>query len=234
MQIAGWNPSPSARPNARILDSDFPGANNGANDNGRDLTRIWRGSSRSWERISCEIQVVATGRLPERRKPAARRRGGDDKREGTGRENVSTSATSLARWKLLIPSKVLNHISHGEARASEERFEDDGEGEEGEKGERNVAVAGSEGDLDLGSWKPFFLRGRRARADPAGDIYGSGNHSSASPPERGAGMPSLNAASALSGNFDFANNVRFSAPAGSSLWFRVMNLGEPQENSRDE
>lgn len=76
----------------------------------------------------------------------------------TGRENVSTSATSLARWKLLIPSKVLNHISHGEARASEERFQAGGEDEEGEgNADDGDGGAGSEGDLDLGSWKPFLL-----------------------------------------------------------------------------
>lgn len=76
----------------------------------------------------------------------------------TGRENVSTSATSFARWKLLIPSKVLNHISHGEARASEERFQACGEDEEGEgNADDGDGGAGSEGDLDLGSWKPFLL-----------------------------------------------------------------------------
>lgn len=50
------------------------------------------------------------------------------------------------------------------------------------------------------------------------------------PLERGAGMPSLNAASALSGNFDFANNVRFSAPAGSRLW---CPCNEPWRTSRE-
>lgn len=88
------------------------------------------------------------------RRVKAKKAGGATRRRRragrTGRENVSTSATSLARWKLLIPSKVLNHISHGEARASEERFEDDGEGNEGERNAGDGG-AGSEGDLDLGS-----------------------------------------------------------------------------------
>lgn len=74
----------------------------------------------------------------------SRRRGDEEAttRAGrTGRENVSTSATSLARWKLLIPSKVLNHISRGEARASEERFEDVGESEGGEGATTTTTMA---------------------------------------------------------------------------------------------
>lgn len=101
---------------------------------------------------------------PEREKATKNERGDDG-----ARKCLDICYLSLACWKLLIPSKVLNHISQRRLSLSlspKRAFRGGG------KGKRSADDADS--DLDLGWWKPFFFL-PRVLADP-GDIYGPGKY----------------------------------------------------------